>query len=135
MSKELEALNKLKRDLSEHYLSDTAKDTLYQIIETSLNEKTNIENRLDEIFKNHNIKSFTELNERLCDYNELKFDDDIKQKKLKALKVIEELFDFHFALRFPSNQSMLRITNKQTNEYWEIPVAEEKYNSLKKVLL
>ena len=36
MSKELKALEKLKRDLDEHYLSDTAKDTLYQIIESAL---------------------------------------------------------------------------------------------------
>lgn len=63
------------------------KEEELDIVETALNEKANIENRIDEIFKNHNIKSFTELNERLCDYNDLKFDD-IKQKKLKALEII-----------------------------------------------
>lgn len=46
---------------------------------------------LNEIFENYNVKSFAELNERLCDYNELKFDDDIRQKKLKALEIIKDL--------------------------------------------
>lgn len=66
----------------------------FEIIEAALKEKENIESRIDEIFSNHNIKSFVELNERLCDYNELKFDDDIKQMTLnhwvKALKIIKE---------------------------------------------
>ena len=48
MTKELESLNKLKRDLNEHYLSDTAKDVLYQIIETSL---TRLEKLEKESFK------------------------------------------------------------------------------------
>ena len=58
---------------------------------------------------------------------------DIIEKELKALVVLKDLFDFDFALRFPSNQPMLRIENKRTNEYWEIPVAQEKYDLLKEV--
>ena len=56
------------------------------------------------------------------------------EKELKALEIIKDLFDFDFALRFPSNQPMLRITNKRTNEYWEIPLTKE-YELLKEVLL
>lgn len=89
MSKELQAFRKICKNLNSYEFSDEYKKNK-ELIETALNEKVNIENRLDEIFENHNIKSFTELNERLCDYNELKFDDDIKQKKLKAFEIIKE---------------------------------------------
>ncbi len=54
-------------------------------------------------------------------------------KKEKALVVLKDLFDFDFALRFPSNQPMLRIENKRTNEYWEIPVTKEEYDLLKEM--
>lgn len=57
------------------------------------------------------------------------------EKELKALEIIKDLFDFDFALRFPSNQPMLRITNKRTNEYWEIPITQEKQDLLKEVML
>ena len=56
--------------------------------------------------------------------------DDIK-KELKALVVLKDSFDFDFALRFPSNQPMLKITNKRTNEYWEIPITKEEFDLLK----
>lgn len=56
-------------------------------------------------------------------------------RKARALETIRELFDFDFALRFSNNQPMLMITNKRTNEYWEMPIPREKYDSLKKVLL
>lgn len=56
------------------------------------------------------------------------------EKELKALIVLKDLFDFDFALRFPSNQPMLRIANKRTNEYWEIPVTQEEYDLLKRRL-
>ena len=52
-------------------------------------------------------------------------------KQKKTLENIKELFDFDFALRFPSNQPMLRITNKRTNEYWEIPISKEEYDLLR----
>lgn len=55
-------------------------------------------------------------------------------KKGKALKVAKNLFDFDFALRFPNNQPMLKITNKLTNEYWEVPITQEEYDLLKEVL-
>ena len=54
-------------------------------------------------------------------------------KDLKALVVLKDLFDLDFALRFPSNQPMLKITNKRTNEYWEISITQEKFNLLKEV--
>jgi len=59
----------------------------------------------------------------------------IIEKELKILVVLKDLFDFDFALRFPSNQPMLRITNKRTNEYWEMPISKEEYDLLKEVLL
>ena len=58
-----------------------------------------------------------------------------KEKTDEALENIKELFDFDFALRFPTNQPMLRITNKRTNEYWELPVSKETQDLLKEVLL
>lgn len=95
MNKELEALNDLINFIGSGEIANTHELCEYvakrkDIIETALKEKENIESRIDEIFSNHNIKSFVELNERLCDYNELKFDDDIKQKKLKALEIIKK---------------------------------------------
>lgn len=56
------------------------------------------------------------------------------EKELKALESVKELFDFDFAIRFPTNQPMLRIMNKRTNEYWEIPIPKEKHDLLKEVL-
>lgn len=56
------------------------------------------------------------------------------KKDLEALVVLKDLFDFDFALRFPSNQPMLKITNKRTNEYWEIPIIQEEFDLLKEVL-
>lgn len=56
-------------------------------------------------------------------------------KVIKAFEIIKELFDFDFALRFPNDQPMLMITNKKTNDYWEIPITKEKYDLLKEVLL
>ena len=54
-------------------------------------------------------------------------------KRLNALEIIKDLFNFDFALRFPTNQPMLKITNKQTKEYWEIPISKE-HELLKEVL-
>lgn len=54
--------------------------------------------------------------------------------KDKALGVVKNLFDFDFALRFPNNQPMLKITNKRTNEYWEVPITQEQYDLLNEVL-
>lgn len=45
---------------------------------------------IDEIMSNHNCSNLSELNEKLCDYEESKFDDDLKQKKLKAFEIIKE---------------------------------------------
>ena len=59
----------------------------------------------------------------------------IIERKLIALETIKELFGFDFAIRFGSNQPILMITNKITNEYWEIPLTQEEYDLLKEVLL
>lgn len=112
----------------------------FDIIETSLKEKENIENRLDEIFENHNIKSFTELNERLCDYNELKFDDDIKRKKLKALEITKNTRVDTNLIKFSKDYDdycgleVIKLLGEK-----EIPkqkgITEEEYELLKEVLL
>ena len=68
-------------------------------------------------------------------WEKLKDSLDIIENELKILVVLKDLFDFDFALRFPSNQPMLRITNKRTNEYWEMPISKEEYDLLKEVLL
>ena len=39
----------------------------------------------------------------------------------KVLKIIKELFDFDFAIRFGDNQPMIKITNKRNGQYWELP--------------
>ena len=59
---------------------------------------------------------------------------ELVKKYLQALVVLKDLFDFDFALRFPDNQPMLKITNKRTNEYWELPISKEEYELLKEVL-
>ena len=88
MSQELEALKSIKEELKFFY-KDEFEITKY-VKEFEIIEKTL--KGINEILENHNIKSFTELNERLCDYNELKFDDDIKQKKLQAFEIIKKYF-------------------------------------------
>lgn len=106
------------------------------LIETALKEKINIENRLDEIFENHNIKSFTELNERLCDYNELKFDDDIKQKKLKAFEIIQRkmpiLYDI---LRSENYEFYMKHFGTYAEENTAYELTKEEFDLLKEVLL
>lgn len=62
-------------------------------------------------------------------------------KKLKALEIIRELFDFDFAIRYGNNQPILRITNKLYEKlgkpfyYWELPITQEQADRLKEVLL
>lgn len=56
------------------------------------------------------------------------------EKELKALEIIKELFDFDFALRFPNNQPMIKITNKRNGQYWELPETTEICDLLKEVL-
>lgn len=65
------------------------------------------------------------------EYNDAK---KIVEKELKACETIKELFDFSTALRFPDNQPMLMIVNKRKNEYWEIPLTKEQYESMKEAL-
>ena len=55
------------------------------------------------------------------------------EEELKALETVKGLFGFDFAIRFGDNQRMLMITNKRTNEYWEMPLTQEKYDLLKEV--
>lgn len=56
------------------------------------------------------------------------------ERELKAFEVIDSLFNFSTALRFPDNQPMLMIVNKRKNEYWEIPLTKEQYETMKEVI-
>ena len=87
-------------------------------------------------------KQYSAIKQDLEDYEEMKHSFNIITcengdllKYKRALDIIKELFDFDFALRFPNNQPMLRITNKLTKEYWEIRLEQEEYDLLKEVLL
>ena len=79
----------------------------------------------------------TELNERLCDYNVLKFDDDIKRKKLKALEIIAGISKqtTHFRL------IQRNMGNDEFNYYLAIDNCEyrlkdkKEYDLLKEILL
>lgn len=53
---------------------------------------------------------------------------------LEALEIINELFDFDFAIRFGDNQPMIKITNKRNGQYWELPILKEKFDLLKETL-
>lgn len=141
MSKELRAFRKICKNLNSYEFTDEYKKNK-ELIETALNEKVNIENRIDEIFENHNIKSFTELNERLCDYNELKFDDDIKQKKLKALEVIKSSCEFDFIESSVNEKTTyeihIRPKNKEQLLFNCLAIflkTKEEFDLLKEVLL
>lgn len=123
MSKELQALERIKSHYKDKVCIDVLDD--FDIIETALVEK-------EEIFENHNIKSFTELNERLCDYNELKFDDDIKQKKLKAFEIIKKK-SVNIGL-IKDKECTLEIYNTMMLlKEWQL--TQEEYDLLREVLL
>ena len=135
MSRELEAFKRIKDityDRTNLYGIEVFREDL-DLIETALNEKINIENRLDEIFENHNIKSFTELNERLCDYNELKFDDDLKQKKLKAFEIIKEKGVNAVIIKETDNANEYNELTR--HHYRMLPLNQEEFIILKKALL
>ena len=113
---------------------------LYEITQSNLDEKLRKSLR-EWVLKNAFPKELKELEERremMKRFNEACIPmilDNETEKKLKTLEIIKELFDFDFALRFPNNQPMLRITNKRTNEYWELPILKETQDLLKEVLL
>lgn len=76
MSKELEALKYLKENKRKHWLENDKSNECLDLIETALKEKENMEGPIDELFS-ENGKVITII--------------DIK-KKLKALKIIKELY-------------------------------------------
>ena len=46
----------------------------------------------------------------------------------EILGIIFNHFDFDAAIRYGNNQPMLKITNKRTNEYWELPITKNEYD-------
>ena len=51
----------------------------------------------------------------------LRFDENI-------LLLLKNHLGFDFAVRFGNNQTMMRVTNKRTKEYWEIPIPKNDYD-------
>lgn len=125
----LEALAKV-RDCLYPWASDNQK--AFDIIETALKD-------INEIMSNHNCSNLSELNEKLCDYEELKFDDDIKRNKLKALDIIiDKKLDvgwfFWYSRRFAATftyNDYLAANPPKTRAYF----TEEQFNILKDVIL
>ena len=54
-------------------------------------------------------------------------------KSLETLEVLDKYVYADVALRFPTNEPILKIANRRTNEYWEIPITKEEYDTIKKV--
>lgn len=134
MSKELRAFRKICRNLNSYEFTDEYKKNK-KLIETTLKNYEELTSK-PAILHGRTHGHTQALIDTICkNYKEVKVTNLEDEKQLKALETIRELFDFDFALRFPNNQPMLMITNKRTNEYWEIPIPKEKYDSLKKVLL
>ena len=52
------------------------------------------------------------------------------EKSLEALEVLDKYVDTSVALRFPTNEPILKITNRRTNEYWEVPITKEEYDTI-----
>lgn len=55
------------------------------------------------------------------------------EKSLKSLEVLDKYVDTSVALRFPTNEPILKITNRRTNEYWEMPITKEEYDTIMEV--
>ena len=52
------------------------------------------------------------------------------EKCLGALEVFDKYVDTSIALRVPTNEPILKITNRRTNEYWEVPITKEEYDTI-----
>jgi uncharacterized membrane protein len=55
------------------------------------------------------------------------------EKSLEALEVLDKYVDTSVALRFPTNEPILKITNRRTNEYWEVPITKEEYDTIAEI--
>jgi uncharacterized membrane protein len=55
------------------------------------------------------------------------------EKSLEALEVLDKYVDTSVALRFPTNEPILKITNRRTNEYWEVPITKEEYDTIMEI--
>ena len=136
MSKELEALewlNYYKNKLQNS--GQTIRPNGFDIIETALKNYEKLTNKPITLYGRTHGHTQALIDTICKNYKEVKITNLEDKKKLKALVVLKDLFDFDFALRFPTNQPMLRITNKLTNEYWEIPITQKGYDLLKEVML
>ena len=142
MSKELEALSKIlliletsKRLFEDIFVSElTPIEQILKSINNAIKSIPLIENALKEkVILEKNVKRQIKT---IAYYQNLALEGKLERdKKLIVLEIIKELFDFDFAIRFGNNQPMLKIINKRTNEYWELPIPKDKYYILKEVLI
>ena len=49
---------------------------------------------------------------------------------LRLLKLYNRYINVDYALRYPTNEPMMKVTNKKTGEYWELPMSDEDYNEV-----
>lgn len=58
----------------------------------------------------------------------------MSKRTIKELNLIKEELDFDVALRYPTNEPMLRITTKRAKnkQYIETPISRELYDLLKR---
>lgn len=55
------------------------------------------------------------------------------EKSLVALEILDKYVDTSVALRFPTNEPILKITNRRTGEYWEVPITKEEYYTITEI--
>ncbi len=101
-------------------------DEEYQVIEKELKD-------VDEIMSNHNCSDLIELNEKLCDYEELKFDDDVKQMKLKALEIVKKKRVHTRMLQMVNDDFTYLDYNKQFAREPSEDLTQEEYDLVKGV--
>lgn len=129
-------VNAIEKELEEKAEQDVIINVIKEVIEFGLYD-TKVEETEEglSIFQQIGIKARREITKKEKELYRWFILNQCFPKELKALESVKELFDFDFAIRFPTNQPMLRIMNKRTNEYWEIPIPKEKHDLLKEVLL
>ncbi len=138
MSRELADIQDLKSAFVSHCRALGCEDNYIKVCENKFDK---IETALKRLEKHDKIFNEYEIDDNWLDIalyvikNHFPMDTETQLNKIKSLDIIKELFDFDFALRFGSNQPMLMIINKKTNEYWELPISKDKWDLLKEEIL
>ena len=116
MNKGLEALEILKRDLNEHYLSDTAKDIQYKFIETELK-------RLEELEKE--CEMFRTMRNRLSN---------IIHDQNEILRIIKEDFGIKMSFDGDCAIAFIKLSKDKIIVVGEIVNDQKKVDLLKEWL-